>query len=112
MQKKDRYDTPSSKVALDVTNLQNFEYDMQHCIKCKGCYWVEHTYMPGTQFSTRCPSNVWNDFDSYGAFGKMRIGLKVLMFFISPDAPHRMPTRVLRRRQRRYSMPQGPSLWS
>jgi Fe-S oxidoreductase len=47
---------------------------MRHCIKCKGCYWGEHTYMPGIKFSTRCPSNVWNDFDSYGAFGKMRIG--------------------------------------
>ncbi len=47
---------------------------MSRCIKCKGCYWVEHTYQPGMKFSTRCPSNVWNDFDSYGAFGKMRIG--------------------------------------
>ena len=47
---------------------------MSRCIKCKGCYWVEHTYMPGVKFSTRCPSNVWNDFDAYGAFGKMRIG--------------------------------------
>ncbi len=74
---KDRYDTPKKKVALDVTDLNNFVYDMDHCIKCKGCYWVEHTYMPGVNFSTRCPSNVWNDFDSYGAFGKMRIGLAV-----------------------------------
>jgi Fe-S oxidoreductase len=50
---------------------------MSRCIKCKGCYWVEHTYQPGIKFSTRCPSNLWNDFDSYGAFGKMRIGLAV-----------------------------------
>ncbi len=47
---------------------------MSRCIKCKGCYWVEHTYQPGIRFSTRCPSNFWNDFDAYGAFGKMRIG--------------------------------------
>ncbi|HVN96568.1 MAG TPA: (Fe-S)-binding protein [Syntrophorhabdaceae bacterium] len=77
MQKKDRYDTPKKKVSLDVTKLDNFVYDMDHCIKCKGCYWVEHTYMPGVKFSTRCPSNTWNDFDSYGAFGKMRIGLAI-----------------------------------
>ncbi len=75
---KDRFDTPKKPVALDVTDLNNFTYDMSRCIKCKGCYWVEHTYMPGVRFSTRCPSNVWNDFDSYGAFGKMRIGLAVL----------------------------------
>jgi len=68
---------PTTKVSLDVSNLNNFTYDMSRCIKCKGCYWVEHTYQPGARFATRCPSNVWNDFDSYGAFGKMRIGLAV-----------------------------------
>ena len=31
-----------------------------------------------SNFSVRCPSNYWNDFDSYGAFGKMRIGLGML----------------------------------
>ena len=61
----DRFDTQKKPVALDVTNLNNFTYDMSRCIKCKGCYWVEHTYMPGVRFSTRCPSNVWNDFYSY-----------------------------------------------
>jgi Fe-S oxidoreductase len=75
---KDRFDTPKKPVALDVTALENFAYDMSRCIKCKGCYWVEHTYMPGVRFSTRCPSNVWNDFDAYGAFGKCRIGLAIL----------------------------------
>ncbi|MGD0229587.1 MAG: (Fe-S)-binding protein [Syntrophorhabdales bacterium] len=78
MMPTDRFDTPKTPVALDVTDLNNFAYDMSRCIKCKGCYWVEHTYMPGVRFSTRCPSNVWNDFDSYGAFGKMRIGLALL----------------------------------
>lgn len=51
---------------------------MDHCIKCKGCYWVEHTYNPGVKFNVRCPSNLWNDFDAYGAFGKMRIGLGLI----------------------------------
>lgn len=73
----DRYDTPRTPVAFDVTNLDNFVYDMQHCIKCKGCYWVEHTYNPGMNFPVRCASNLWNDFDAYGAMGKMRIGLAI-----------------------------------
>ena len=68
---------PKTQVSLDVTKLDNFVYDMSRCIKCKGCYWVEHTYMPGVNFSTRCPSNTWNPFDSYGAFGKMRIGTAI-----------------------------------
>lgn len=75
--KKDRYDTPKTPLVFDVTTLNNFVYDMEHCIKCKGCYWVEHTYNPGMKFNTRCPSNLWNDFDAYGAMGKMRIGLGV-----------------------------------
>jgi len=74
----DRYDTPKTPVNLDIRKLENFKYDMDHCIKCKGCYWVEHSYMPGVNFSVRCPSNYWNDFDSYGAFGKMRIGLGII----------------------------------
>jgi Fe-S oxidoreductase len=74
---KDRYDTPKKRVAFDVRDPSNFTYDMSRCIKCKGCYWVEHTYMPGFRFTTRCPSGTWNDFDSYQAAGKLRIGLAV-----------------------------------
>jgi len=66
------------KLSLDVTNLDNFEYDMSKCIKCKGCYWVDHIYMPGVTFSTRCPSATRYLFDSYGAYGKMRIGMAML----------------------------------
>jgi len=66
------------KLKLDVTNLDNFEYDMSKCIKCKGCTWVDHIYMPGMTFSTRCPSATRYLFDSYGAYGKMRIGTAML----------------------------------
>lgn len=65
---------PKSKVSLDVTNIKNFVYDMDHCIKCKGCQWVDHIYMPGINFSTKCPSATKEIFDSYGAYGKLRIG--------------------------------------
>jgi hypothetical protein len=74
---KERYDTPKVKFALDVRYLKNFRYDMDHCIKCKGGYWVDHTYSPGIKFTTRCPSGVWNDFDAYNCAGKMRIGSAV-----------------------------------
>lgn len=73
-----RYDTPRTPLEFDIENINNFKYDMDHCIKCKGCYWVEHTYNPGVRFNTRCPSNLWNDFDAYGAMGKMRIGLRII----------------------------------
>ncbi len=66
---------PEEKVKLDVTQIENFLFDMKRCIKCKGCRWVDHIYMPGIKFSTRCPSVTKYLFDSYGAYGKLRIGL-------------------------------------
>jgi Fe-S oxidoreductase len=69
---------PKEKVSLDVTRPENFVFDMSRCIKCKGCTWVDHIYMPGVKYSTRCPSATRYEFDSYGAYGKMRIGLALL----------------------------------
>jgi Fe-S oxidoreductase len=69
---------PTEKVSLDVTEAANFVFDMSRCIKCKGCTWVDHVYMPGVKYSTRCPSATRYLFDSYGAYGKMRIGLALL----------------------------------
>jgi Fe-S oxidoreductase len=65
-------------VSLDVTNVNNFVFDMSKCIKCKGCTWVDHTYMPGVKFGTRCPSATKYQWDSYGAYGKMRIGVGLI----------------------------------
>ena len=69
-----RYYKPKEEFKLDINDIQNFVYDMSKCIKCKGCTWVEHTYMPGAKYTTRCPSATRYIFDSYGAYGKMRIG--------------------------------------
>ena len=69
-----RYYKPKTDFKLDITEIDNFVYDMSRCIKCKGCSWVEHTYMPGAKFMTRCPSATYYEFDAYGAYGKMRIG--------------------------------------
>jgi heterodisulfide reductase subunit D len=69
-----RYYKPKADFKLDITDIQNFVYDMSRCIKCKGCTWVDHTYMPGPKFMTRCPSAAKYEFDAYGAYGKMRIG--------------------------------------
>ncbi|MEW5724535.1 MAG: (Fe-S)-binding protein [Thermodesulfobacteriota bacterium] len=69
-----RYYRPRAEFKLDITDLENFVYDMSRCIKCKGCTWVDHTYMPGPEFMTRCPSAAKYLFDAYGAYGKVRIG--------------------------------------
>ena len=69
-----RYYKPKMEFKLDISDIDNFVFDMSRCIKCKGCTWVEHTYMPGAKFTTRCPSATRYGFDAYGAYGKMRIG--------------------------------------
>jgi len=69
---------PEEKVSLDVTKIENFVFDMSRCVKCKGCTWVDHIYMPGVKYSTRCPSATRYLFDSYGAYGKMRVGLALV----------------------------------
>jgi Fe-S oxidoreductase len=73
-----RYYKPKTDFKLDITDAENFVYDMSRCIKCKGCSWVEHTYMPGAKFMTRCPSAAKYEFDAYGAYGKLRIGHAML----------------------------------
>jgi len=69
---------PKKDVSLDVTRIENFTFDMSRCVKCKGCSWVDHVYMPGVRYSMRCPSAARYLFDSYGAYGKMRIGLGIV----------------------------------
>jgi Fe-S oxidoreductase len=69
---------PKEKVSLDVTQIANFVFDMSRCVKCKGCTWVDHIYMPGVKYSTRCPSATRYLFDAYGAYGKVRIGLALV----------------------------------
>jgi NADH dehydrogenase/NADH:ubiquinone oxidoreductase subunit G len=42
---KVRYYKPKTDFKFDITDIENFVYDMSRCIKCKGCTWVDHTYM-------------------------------------------------------------------
>ena len=65
-------------VRLDVNDINNFRYDMKRCVRCKGCKWVDHIYMPGSQFSTRCPSEKRYLFDSFSAWGRLRLALGVM----------------------------------
>ena len=41
----------------DNYDVNNYEYDIDRCIGCKGCVWVDHVYMPGVRYGVKCPSN-------------------------------------------------------
>ena len=69
---------PEEYVKLDVTDIRNFQYDMKRCVRCKGCKWVDHIYMPGSRFSTRCPSEKRYLFDSFSAWGRLRLALGLM----------------------------------
>lgn len=59
-------------------DLTRYEYDMDKCVGCKGCVWVDHIYMPGVRFGIKCSSNIDNPFDAYAYVGRAKIGLALL----------------------------------
>jgi Fe-S oxidoreductase len=66
------------RVRFDVREIENFRYDASRCIRCKGCKWVDHIYMPGVRFGTRCPSEKRYLFDSYAAYGRLKLALALM----------------------------------
>lgn len=62
----------------DNYEINNYTYDMDRCIGCKGCVWVDHIYMPNVRFGVKCPSNAYKLFDAYAAMGREKIGLALL----------------------------------
>ena len=65
-------------INLDITNIENFRYDAERCLGCKGCVWVDHIYMPGVEFGIRCPSLLRYSFDAYAAYGRERLALALM----------------------------------
>ena len=53
--------------------LGEYRYDADMCIGCANCRWIDLTYVPGVEFSIRCPSAAYYSLDAWGAYGKMRI---------------------------------------
>ena len=51
---------------------------MSRCIKCKGCYWVEHTYMPGRAVQHEMPQQRVERFRLLRRLRQVRIGPRVL----------------------------------
>lgn len=58
------------KLGLD---LEDYKYDARDCVGCAGCKWVDFIYMPGWDFSWKCPPWQKYQFDAYGACGKLKI---------------------------------------
>ncbi|MFH1485866.1 MAG: (Fe-S)-binding protein, partial [Chloroflexota bacterium] len=61
-----------------TTVFEDYRYDVEKCVGCKGCYWVDLIYVPGPDFAERCPSAFKHKFDTYLAFGKGKVGLGLL----------------------------------
>ncbi len=54
-------------------NLEDYKWDADCCVGCAACKWIDFIYMPGWDFSWRCPPWQKYRFDAYGACGKARI---------------------------------------
>ncbi len=53
--------------------LKDFKYDMERCIGCSGCRWVDHIYMSGVKYGQRCPSIERYLFNDHLASGRLKI---------------------------------------
>ena len=53
--------------------LDAYKYDARHCVSCHQCRWIDYNYVPGLDFSWKCPAWQYKQFDAYGAEGKSRI---------------------------------------
>ncbi len=62
----------------NATRLEDYRYDMERCIHCGGCRWVDHIYTSGVRFGVKCPSIARFEFDEYAAYGREEIGLALL----------------------------------
>ncbi len=58
--------------------LEDYRYDAERCIRCGGCKWVDHIYMPSVRFGYKCPSIAYYLFDAYAAYGRERLSLAVM----------------------------------
>lgn len=58
--------------------LETYRYDMERCIHCGGCRWVDHIYTPGVRFGVKCPSIARYSFDEYAAYGREELGLALV----------------------------------
>jgi len=76
----------SNKLALGL-NLDDYWYEARHCVSCAECKWVEYNYMPGKDFSYRCPSWQYGRYDAYGAAGKSKVIWDLLMGTLDYSSP-------------------------
>ena len=63
---------------VNPPKLEQYQYDMERCIHCGGCRWVDHIYTPGVRFGMKCPSIARYEFDEYGAYGRLEISQALL----------------------------------
>lgn len=61
-----------------MLSLEDFMYDAESCTSCENCRWIDFTYIPGVDFSMRCPCAAYYSFDAWGAYGKMKLVPKLL----------------------------------
>jgi Fe-S oxidoreductase len=67
--------------------LEDYKLDARDCMGCAGCRWVDFIYMPGWDFSWRCPPWLKYRFDDYGACGKLRIIYDLLGGRLNYESP-------------------------
>jgi Fe-S oxidoreductase len=59
-------------------NLDDYKYEARHCDGQSHCRWIDFNYVPGVDFSWRCPPWQKETFTAYGAMGKCHLVYNLL----------------------------------
>ena len=56
-----------------MLSLENYRYDVENCVRCSNCKWVDYICMKSKRFSKICPSHTKYLFDVYSCQGRMDV---------------------------------------
>jgi len=74
------------RMKLDL-NLESYARDAKDCSGQGGCKFIDWIYVPGRDFSWRCPAWHYYGLDAYGMAGKMKIVRDLLAGRLDYDSP-------------------------
>lgn len=60
-------------------SLDDYYFESRQCVSCHNCRWIDFNYVPGLDFSWRCPPWQYEQLDAYGLEGKTRIAHDLMM---------------------------------
>ena len=59
-------------------SLEDYRYDIEMCLRCSSCKWIDPMWSKSKRFNKICPINSHFHYDAYSSQGIMDIALAIL----------------------------------